>query len=83
LEPASFAHQTLGRRPIKPLHPAMRGRPNGLFVGLFFVGGSLGAVLAGAAWAWAGWGAVCAVGLVFAGAAFALDWIGAHGPAPR
>ncbi|KGS78303.1 major Facilitator Superfamily protein [Burkholderia pseudomallei MSHR7334] len=83
LDAGVVADQTLGRRAINLLDPAMRGRLNGLFVGLFFVGGSLGAVLAGAAWAWAGWGAVCAVGLVFAGAAFALDWIGAHGPAPR
>ncbi|AOJ00628.1 MFS transporter [Burkholderia mayonis] len=75
LDAGVVADQTLGRRAINLLNPAARGRLNGLFVGLFFVGGSLGAMLAGAAWAWAGWGAVCAVGFAFAGAAFALDWV--------
>ncbi|WP_283842718.1 hypothetical protein [Burkholderia pyrrocinia] len=46
---------------------AARGRLNGLFVG----GGALGAALAGSAWAWGGWSAVCGVGVgfAFAGAA--------------
>ncbi|AIS95987.1 MFS transporter [Burkholderia thailandensis] len=83
LDAGVVADQTLGRRAINLLNPAARGRLNGLFVGLFFVGGSLGAALAGAAWAWAGWSAVCAVGLAFAGAAFALDWIGARRQAVR
>ncbi|MCR5898897.1 MFS transporter, partial [Burkholderia sp. HAN2018] len=38
-------------------------------VGLFFIGGALGAALAGSAWAWGGWSAVCGVGFAFAGAA--------------
>lgn len=63
--------QTIGRREINLLNPAARGRLNGLFVGLFFVGGALGAALAGSAWAWGGWSAVCGVGFGFgfAGAA--------------
>lgn len=57
------------------MNPAARGRLNGLFVGIFFVGGALGASLAGVAWAWAGWSGVCAVGLAFAAAAFALGLV--------
>lgn len=88
LDAGVVADQTLGRRAVNLLNPATHGRLNGLFVGLFvglfFVGGSLGAMLAGAAWAWAGWGAVGAVGAVRAvGLAFALDRIGARGQAVR
>ncbi|MBN3845119.1 MFS transporter, partial [Burkholderia sp. Ac-20349] len=61
--------QTIGRREINLLNPAARGRLNGLFVGLFFIGGALGAMLAGGAWAWGGWSAVCGVGFAFAGTA--------------
>lgn len=75
LDAGVITDQTLGRRAVNLLNPAARGRLNGLFVGIFFVGGALGAMLAGAAWAWAGWGAVCAVGFVFTATAFALDWV--------
>ncbi|MCO8645915.1 MFS transporter [Burkholderia multivorans] len=68
LDAGVIVDQTLGRRAINLLNPAARGRLNGLFVGLFFVGGAIGAVLAGSAWAWGGWSAVCTVALVFAGA---------------
>ncbi|HHL4082428.1 MFS transporter [Burkholderia sola] len=69
LDAGVIVDQTIGRRAINLLNPAARGRLNGLFVGLFFVGGALGAALAGSAWAWGGWSAVCGVGLAFAGAA--------------
>ncbi|NTZ08857.1 MFS transporter [Burkholderia metallica] len=69
LDAGVIVDQTIGRREINLLNPAARGRLNGLFVGLFFVGGALGAVLAGSAWASGGWSAVCGVGLSFAGAA--------------
>jgi predicted MFS family arabinose efflux permease len=72
LDAGVVTDQTLGRRAINLMNPAARGRLNGLFVGLFFVGGALGAVLSGAAWALAGWSGVCAVGFVFTGLAFAL-----------
>ncbi|KGS03584.1 putative membrane protein [Burkholderia sp. ABCPW 111] len=49
LDAGVVADQTLGRRAVNLLNPATHGRLNGLFVGLFFVGGSLGAMLAGAA----------------------------------
>ncbi|WP_175958307.1 MFS transporter [Burkholderia sp. BCC0405] len=69
LDAGVIVDQTIGRREINLLNPAARGRLNGLFVGLFFIGGALGAVLAGTAWDWGGWSAVCGVGFAFAGAA--------------
>src|SRR5262249_18340040 len=36
------ADQTLGRRVVNLLRPEARGRLNGLFVGLFFIGGAVG-----------------------------------------
>jgi predicted MFS family arabinose efflux permease len=65
LDAGVITDQTLGRRAINLIHPPMRGRLNALFVGIFFVGGALGAVCSGAAWAWAGWTGVCAVCLGF------------------
>jgi len=75
LDAGVVTDQTLGRRAINLMNPAARGRLNGLFVGIFFVGGALGASLAGVAWAWAGWSGVCVVGLAFAAAAFALGLV--------
>ncbi|UOB55770.1 MFS transporter [Burkholderia pyrrocinia] len=72
LDAGVIVDQTIGRREINLLNPAARGRLNGLFVGLFFVGGALGAALAGSAWASGGWSAVCGVGFTFAGAAAAF-----------
>ncbi|MDE1993134.1 MAG: MFS transporter [Rhizobiaceae bacterium] len=57
--------QTLGRRAINLLQPEARGRINGLFVGIFFLGGALGSALAGTAWNWGGWTAVCAAAAAF------------------
>jgi hypothetical protein len=36
---------------------------NGLFVGLFFIGGAVGAATAAVAWSFGGWTAVCIVSL--------------------
>jgi predicted MFS family arabinose efflux permease len=72
LDAGVVTDQTLGRRAINLMDAAARGRLNGLFVGVFFVGGSLGAALSGAAWAMAGWTGVCLVGFVFTGLAFVL-----------
>lgn len=52
--------QTLGRRAVNLLKPEARGRINGLFVGIFFLGGALGSALAGTAWDFGGWAGVCA-----------------------
>lgn len=70
--------QTLGRRAINMLDEQARGRLNGLFVGLFFLGGALGAGLAGLAWSLGGWPLITAVGAAFGVAALIAD-----GLAPR
>lgn len=57
--------QTLGRRAINLLRPEARGRMNGLFVALFFIGGGLGAAAASLAWSFGGWTMVCAVAASF------------------
>ncbi|HET7885553.1 MAG TPA: MFS transporter [Bradyrhizobium sp.] len=57
--------QTLGRRAINLLRPEARGRINGLFVALFFLGGTIGSAAASFAWSYSGWLAVCAVGALF------------------
>ncbi|MEX3935501.1 MFS transporter [Paraburkholderia phymatum] len=65
LDAGVITDQTLGRRAINLINPSARGRLNALFVGIFFIGGAIGAALAGAAWAWAGWSGVCAIALSF------------------
>lgn len=59
------ADQTLGRRAINLLHPEARGRINGLFVALFFIGGGVGSAAASLAWSFGGWTAVCVVAASF------------------
>ncbi|AOK15375.1 MFS transporter [Burkholderia cepacia] len=80
LDAGVIVDQTIGRRAINLLNPAARGRLNGLFVGLFFIGGALGAALAGSAWAWRGWSAVCGVALAFTGAAGAFGRLAERRP---
>jgi predicted MFS family arabinose efflux permease len=67
------ADQTLGRRAINLLRPEARGRLNGLFVALFFLGGTVGAAAASLAWTYSGWVAVCAVGAFFGVLALVTD----------
>ncbi|MBY0254903.1 MAG: MFS transporter [Methylobacterium organophilum] len=67
-----IADQTLGRRAINLLRPEARGRLNGLFTGLFFLGSAAGSALSGFAWTAGGWGAVCAVGAAFGLGALAV-----------
>ena len=57
--------QTLGRRAVNLLRPEARGRLNGLFVGLFFLGGAVGSAAAGAAWVAGGWPLICLIGAGF------------------
>ena len=64
--------QTLGRRTVNLACPQARGRLNGLYTGLFFVGGGVGSAVAGVAWVAAGWTLVCMVGLGFVTLALAL-----------
>lgn len=68
-----IADQTLGRRAINLLRPETRGRLNGLFTGLFFLGAATGAGLSGVVWVQGGWSAVCAVGVAFGLAALAFS----------
>jgi predicted MFS family arabinose efflux permease len=65
--------QTLGRRDINLVRPEARGRMNGLFVGLFFIGGAIGSAVAGVAWAAGGWSVTCAAGAAFGIAALIAD----------
>jgi predicted MFS family arabinose efflux permease len=64
--------QTLGRRVVNLACPQARGRLNGLYTGLFFIGGSVGSAVAGVAWVEAGWTLVCVIGLGFVALALAL-----------
>ncbi|MBO9355087.1 MFS transporter [Bordetella petrii] len=70
--------QTLGRRAVNLVRPEARGRMNGLFVGLFFVGSAAGSSLAGLAWMHGGWTLVSALG-----AAMGLAMLAVHLAAPR
>ncbi|BCG79099.1 MFS transporter [Mesorhizobium sp. 113-3-3] len=68
--------QTLGRRAVNLLQPQARRRLNGLFVGIFFIGGAIGSLLAGVAWSWGGWTCVCTISGAFGLVALLVDWIG-------
>ncbi|MFG1427926.1 MFS transporter [Roseixanthobacter glucoisosaccharinicivorans] len=61
LDMGCVGDQTLGRRAINMIRPAARGRMNGLFSGIFFIGGAIGASLSGVAYASGGWLGVCAL----------------------
>jgi predicted MFS family arabinose efflux permease len=67
-----IADQAIGRRAINLLAPQSRGRLNGLFTGLFFVGSAVGATLAGPLLANFGWPGVCAAAFAFFAAATLL-----------
>jgi predicted MFS family arabinose efflux permease len=60
-----ISDQTVGRRAVNLLQPEARGRLNGLFVGLFFIGGAVGAAAAAFAWTFGGWNAVCVTATFF------------------
>jgi len=65
--------QTLGRRAINMIRPEARGRLNGLFTGIFFVGGAFASALTGIAWTLGGWNLVCALGAAFGCGALAVS----------
>lgn len=62
LDMGVLGNHTVGRYLINLLNPEARGRINGIFVGVFFIGGAIGSALSGLLWAHGGWGAVCAGG---------------------
>lgn len=73
LDAGTIADQALGRHAVNLLQGEARGRINGLFTGVFFIGGAIGSAAAGVAWAHAGWIGVCVVGTIGALVALALD----------
>jgi predicted MFS family arabinose efflux permease len=64
LDAGVIADQALGRRAINLLAPESRGRVNGLFTGLFFLGSAAGAAISGPVLASTGWIGVGTVTLV-------------------
>ncbi|WP_341962619.1 MFS transporter [Pseudomonas sp. RC10] len=64
LDMGVLGNHTVGRYMINLLNPEARGRINGIFVGVFFIGGAIGSALSGVLWSLGGWGAVCAGGVV-------------------
>ena len=74
--------QSLGRRAINMLDPAALGRRNGLFTGIFFLGGAAGSSVAGSASAQAGWTGVCFTGIAFAALALFVSLVSSRAPAP-
>lgn len=54
------------------LRPEARGRINAVFMGTFFLGGTLGSAATAALWPLAGWTGACLLGSGLAGAALAL-----------
>lgn len=78
LDAGTIGEQTLGRRAITLLRPDAVGRLNGLFTGLFFVGGALGSFVAELAFGRGGWPLVCAIAACFSlGALWANRMAGA------
>ena len=72
LDVGVIADQTIGRRTVNLLRVEARGRMNGLYTGLFFIGSAVGAASAGAAWSNGGWSLTCGLGIAFVLAAFIL-----------
>lgn len=73
LDFGAVGDQTLGRRAINMLAVSAIGRRNGLFVGIFFLGGAAGSAVVGPAFALAGWSGVCAAGAAFGLAAMLVS----------
>ena len=72
LDMGCVADQALGRRAINLIRPEARGRMNGLFTASFFVGGAVGAALAGPAWSAYGWSGICGISLIAASVALVM-----------
>lgn len=66
--------QTIGRHAINHLRPEARGRINGLFVGIFFLGGAAGSAASGLLWSYGGWTLTCLAGAALGCLAMLLGW---------
>ncbi len=64
LDMATAVNLVTGQREIFTLPPDSRGRLNGLFLALFFLGGAFGSYAAGLAFGVGGWTLVCLVGAI-------------------
>ena len=71
LDAAVAMNLVTGQRAIFSLGAAARGRLNGLFLAMFFLGGAFGSFVAGVAYAHGGWTAACLVGMGFPAVALA------------
>ncbi len=60
----------LGQRAIYSLGNEARGRLNGLFMAIFFIGGAIGSSLGGWAYAYGGWGLTSLIGIAVPALAF-------------
>lgn len=69
--------QTLGRRLVNLINPAATSRLNGLYTGLFFIGGAVGAAFSGPLYTSFGWNGICATSAISASAALLLNRRGA------
>lgn len=76
LDFAVICDQSLGRRAINIIRPDARGRTNGLFTGIFFVGGALGAALSGVTVKAGGWPLSCEVAAAFGLLALGISFLG-------
>ncbi len=65
IDGATQLSQITGQRAIYTLAPEVRSRLNGLFIGIFFLGGACGSAGAGFAYAHGGWPWAAAVGCAF------------------
>ncbi len=64
LDMATAANLVTGQREIFAISPEARGRLNGLFLALFFLGGAFGSYVAGVTYGVGGWTLACVVGAV-------------------
>ena len=79
LDMAVAATLVTGQRAIFSLGAAARGRLNALFLAFFFLGGAVGSLAAGVAFAHGGWTAACLVGALFPAIALAYYATGSRG----
>jgi predicted MFS family arabinose efflux permease len=64
LDAAVSGNLVLGQRAIYSLGSEARGRLNGLFMSIFFIGGAIGSSLGGWSYAHGGWGSTSLIGVV-------------------